>query len=373
MGNEHSNQPPGAERPKRRMVLRKIAPDGTAQMATPSPALSVPAPSLKVRPRMPSASELPRIPRQAMAAEFAEMKRMAEVAQAGRPMSTTVRPPPPPDSDPAPIPLTRLHTPRPRFRSAIDFPAHASGAGDEARVRETSSTSLPPLVATLPPPAAPIYLPAGLSSGNRRRAMAMARSGALLLGALALIVAGVAMGRRLDQPQPATESGSTGSAATQKDGVVHVLAAGGAAPYRQVGDPEQQQQPVAVVVAPPSAPAAAPLVEATLAVESLPIAAAAAPARVAAPPVPALPAPAAPPRPAAPQAAVAPPTPPASAAPAIPPIRSTEKGPSPSDDTAAATSPPAAPVAAPHHEAANEDPLVKAVRADIEEEEARRK
>ncbi len=372
MGTEHSNQPPGAERPKRRMVLRKIAPDGAAQCAAPS--LAPNEPTEKVRPRMPSASELPRIPRQAMAAEFAEMKRMAEVAQAGRRVSTTVRPPPPPDSDPGPIPLTRLHTPRPRFRSAIDFPAHAShghaaAAVEEPRVHETSSTSLPPLVATLPPPAVPIYLPAGLSSGNRRRAMAMARSGALLLGALALVVGGVAMGRRLDQPQPATEAGRAGSA-TQKDGVVHVLGAGASAPYQQPVIEQQQQQPVPVVVAPASAPAAPPAIEATLAVEALPVAPSAAPARVAAAVLarPGL-APPASPRPAAPPAT--------SAASTGAPIRSAEKDPSLSDDTATA-GPPAAtkePLAAPHHEAADEssDPLVKAVRADIEEEEARRK
>jgi len=348
MGTEDANQPPSAERPKRRMVLRKIG--QTLSPLPPLPPLPSTATSLAA-PALPS--------------------QRAATARIARPASSTVRPPPPPDSDPnepaAPIPLTRLHTPRPRFRSAIDFPAYAPGpAADEGSVRESSSTTLPPLVASLPPPAGPLYLPAppAGSFGSRAssRAKAMARSGAVAFVALVVVVAGVAVGRRVART---VDEPGLHVLATAAPGGGSAERAGSAGAASQPPPPQDGAHETAAIVLPAPTGAAGMPIEATTSVEALPRAPATPlPVRVA----PAQPRPVARPAPSVAQAVTG-------------PIRAAGKDPIPSDESDDATTP-ASPKnakdgngaqAAPREEEAPVDPLVKAVRADIEEEEARRK
>jgi hypothetical protein len=108
------------------------------------------------------------------------------------------------DETEVPIPLTRLQTPRPKFRSAMDLPAYAPGTtADEAGTRDSSaSTTLPPLVASLPPVAAPLYVPR--ASGGLAYGKMMAFWGSVALVAAVAIVTGVAVGRRVASADGAT-------------------------------------------------------------------------------------------------------------------------------------------------------------------------
>ncbi len=169
MGTHDSNPPPVAARaaqPRRRMVLRKIG------QATPLPSPASPA------------SPAPRT---------------AQARSSIVPTPSTILPPAANEDAAVPIPLTRLHTPRPRFRSAIDL--SPLPGGDESPVRETSTSTLPPLVASLPPVSPPIYVPApsrGARSGAHVGPM-MVLGAAAAIAALA-ILGGVVVGRRISPP-----------------------------------------------------------------------------------------------------------------------------------------------------------------------------
>jgi hypothetical protein len=110
------------------------------------------------------------------------------------PATRTMRPPRQEDAEiAAPIPLTRLHTPRAPFRSAIDLPSR-----EEPSFRETTSASLPPLVATLPPVAQPIYLPASVTgAGGRSPWGRVSLHGALAIIGAVIVLGGVAVGKHI--------------------------------------------------------------------------------------------------------------------------------------------------------------------------------
>jgi hypothetical protein len=274
-----------------------------------------------------------------------------------------------------PIPLTRLHTPRPRFRSAMDLSAYVPGASPEHAVRETSSTTLPPLVASLPPASPPLYVPGPSSALRFVQARAIAAWAAAFLGAVGVLVGGVAVGRRLvgggDEP------------------ALHVLA-----PASQSQRGRDRDEEKAAAVAPPSestlpALAGATQTTPTLAieptpVEALPRASAAQPAHPATPYVRPMPAP--PPRLPAPVpnaaraeghgpdvssvAAAGATSAPLTQRPAEKDMPASEGRRAVAAPTQGATETPPAPAATAEPEV---DPLVRAVRDDIAEEESRRK
>lgn len=350
MGTHDSNQPPGAERPRRRMVLRKIA--DAAPLLPSAPAAAAPAKEPSVAALPPTATARYRTP-VAHVASKAPVDRTALRARSSAPAaSTTIRPPVDPRSEAAvPIPLTRLHTPRAAFRSAIDFPT--PGTADEASVRETSSASLPPLVASLPPGAPPIFVPAPAS--GRARASRAGRNimvGSLAGLALLATIGGIAMGRHLAMPAAASES--------QPPPIVVVPSPAAAPPPSPVAAPE----------APAAVPTPDPII-ATSGVEDLPKAAAqpllVAPpvARPAARPV-AMPPPAAVAPPAAAPAAHANIGGPRSQTPPEAPVQGSAKDPAEAEESVAA---PAIPPSPPPEV----DPLVKAVKDDIKEEESHRR
>ncbi len=315
----------------------------------------------------------------------------------------TMRPPPSPEwaighelapeSDRAvPIPLTRLHTPRPRYQSAIDMTP--APTGEDAAVRETSSATLPPLVASLPPPGPPLFVPRPSAPPSARPIAIGAMGGAASLLALVAVLCGVAVGRHVAHPS--------------EEGAVHVVGTHPAS--NVVASPESQRQPggPAMAKALPWPTTDDSLAQGAAAgptpVEALPPAPAAAPlpaveprrappAPVAARPVAARPAavPAAPTGVlvAAGATTAGSPSPTGvSAAPAAAPRAEKDTtGSNGSNDPGRAEAAPADPNAAGAKAAAPaqppgaaaepaeppSDPLVKAIRADIEEDEARHK
>jgi hypothetical protein len=351
MATQDSNQPPSADRPKRRMVLRKIGD------------------SPSVRAHQPH-----------------EVEGAAKAARIARPASSTLRPPPPPDSEPidaadaaAPIPLTRLHTPRPRFQSAIDLPAHVTNAlgprADEGPVRESSTSTLPPLVATLPPasPFIPLYSPSpSRAIGGQARAVAVWAT--VGLAAFVVVLGGVVVSRRAvsssDEPTLHVVARSTPGSDRNASAAAAAMPAPALA---TVAEPSGQ---------PPVTPTLTIGTVGALPVESLPLAPAVAPLRAA----PSYPRPVA--HPAPPVVAQTDNAVSKAASGSVPaataPIHKAEKDTTPSDESSegapvdAVQPTPRRPSAAesqasPRAEPPPADPLVKAVRDDIEEEEARHK
>jgi hypothetical protein len=179
------------------MVLRRID-TGAIISSAPSAALPVHARTVT----QPEATSAPAVAARAIAP----------------PLAGTIRPPRR-DEDAevaAPIPLTRLQTPRAPFRSAIDWPSPISATSrDEPSVRETTSGSLPPLVATLPPVAQPIYLPASVTSPGGPLAwlgrmsvdaFSTRGAGALAVVAAVIVLGGVAVGKRIVSTEGAAAS-----------------------------------------------------------------------------------------------------------------------------------------------------------------------
>jgi hypothetical protein len=324
-------------------VLRKI---GTTTTLTPTPPPVVVSTEARTTAR-PSHSKPPQ-PR---------------LTRPSTPAASRMMRPPPPDSDDdgdgaAPIPLTRLQTPRPHFRSAIDLPIYgAPASAAETSVRETSTSTLPPLVASLPPVSPPLYLPYLGRTARGSRTTATLFWGSASLIAILAVVGGVAVGQRV--ARPASESAkpmllSPSDETSQKDRTTRSVAA-------QVAPPVALPQP-----APTAPPALA--IEPTP-VDALPRAPAAIIATAARSVAPRAQALAAPPRSAPDTASV-----PATAASALQPARvavhGAEKDPVTPDKSEGDSRDQVEPATV---HAPEQDPLVKAVRDDIEEEEARRK
>jgi hypothetical protein len=299
----------------------------------------------------------------------------------------TIRPPRRPEDAEvaAPIPLTRLHTPRAPFRSAIDLPSR-----EEPSFRETTSASLPPLVATLPPVAQPIYLPASVTNPGARMFSALAvpawmgrvsLHGALAIIGAVIVLGGVAVGRRIvsgeraDQPRATAAAAVVASPPSRVPVAVPVVSA--VEPVVARGKTEMEGWTPAASVE--SLPRATP---STVAVQpgARPVTAVQLPA----PSQPAVQAPKPPPTPAAV----------ASAVPALAGQASPLASPTPSSTPAAQAASAAGDVAV--HEGAKdspateppqgepapapaaptevqEDPLMKAMRESIKEDEARRR
>jgi hypothetical protein len=250
----------------------------------------------------------------------------------------------------------------------MDLPSATSR--DESSIRETTGASLPPLVATLPPVAQPIYLPAAVRNAWGRGWTSRASlNGALVALAMSIVLGGVVVGRRIVSAEGPAVPGNSAAFAAAPPAV--------AAPAL----PAAVQGPVQPV----EATGGSELTPVTT-VESLP--------RATAPAVQA-----APQRPAPPAVAVQ------SAGPAQNTARPTSAAPSPSpaspapvaksaardernvvhddakdlpetEESHTASAENAAPATAivPQTPAeVQEDPLVKAVREDIKEEESRRR
>jgi hypothetical protein len=246
----------------------------------------------------------------------------------------------------------------------MDLPAYVPPATEEAPVRESSASTLPPLVASLPPLGTPLYVaprsshPWGLQSVQGR---AMAYWGTIGATALAVIVGGVAVGRHVarSSEEPSLHVLATGSGARV------TASASGGAPL------DSQPKPSTVDALPLVTGPAGVVIESTP-VESLPRASNASKTRTVVAPV-------VTPRPVA-RAATTPAIPaPVAASPASSGIHAGDRDPSASNEPASkeTATAPVQRVSEPESQAqppadeATVDPLVKAVRDDIEEEESR--
>lgn len=382
MGIEDSRHPPmdPDQKSKRRMVLRKIDTREVVRASAPSlPPVRPPVPSHPAEAKDDD-NELAPLPPRRMKEPVPLRSRPA--APAPQPLgwghgTSTLRPPPPPDSTPdaTPIPLTRLQPSRGRYQSAIAMEADAPADLDEVSNRDSSaSTTLPPLVASLAPPAASLYV--SRNGGRPRVGRALVVGGGVALLVLFAVLGGVAVGQHVahsnDTPAPlqvATRAATVAVAGaspspTSPAAVVAPQARTGAAPVAE---------PAAVDSLPRGAVPAAALTSAPAVERKAAVVAASLPPRT--PPAAAGPVAAATAAPAAAAPAVASNPAPDTAKPA--PASETSEShdvaktaddskTAPADRAPAAEAPAAAPDPA-------EDPLMRAMRQSLAEEQARAK
>ncbi|MGH7435170.1 MAG: hypothetical protein ACRENE_05820, partial [Polyangiaceae bacterium] len=254
------------DRPKRKMVLRKIStnpPPPVAQAVHRDPvtgAVLKPAP-------LPPLARLARPPMPSRPAETDDDNELAPLPPRSMkppvPLRTRTVPPPPPLDrgllEATPIPLTRLQPSRGRFQSAIDPEGSDPGAVlDEALLHDSASITLPPMVASLAPP-----LPAAAytrrSSARSRRGRMIAMGGVATVLAAFAVLGGVALGQRVARSNDGSGTVVATAATAGQVAVRGAASVTAGAPKAPAEAPANAALTEAVVTAPA---AAAPAVDA---------------------------------------------------------------------------------------------------------------